>query len=62
MNEQLILFCGNPLVALYGLQALIYAVAAIRSRHAGHRDLCACYWFSATIHAALAAYHLSHFG
>jgi hypothetical protein len=60
VTEQLILLSSNPLAPLYGLQALTYTVAAVLSQHAGHKDLCACYSFSALIHAAFAACHMLH--
>lgn len=53
---------SNPLVILYGLQACTYCVAAVLSQHAGHRDLCVCYSFSAILHSGFAACHLLHLG
>lgn len=58
MKDALIHFHANPLVALYTLQAITYVVAAACSQRAGHRDLCACYSFSAIVHCGFAACHL----
>jgi hypothetical protein len=51
---------SNPTVVLYTLQAAIYAVAAFLSRHAGHKELSACYAGSSCIHALLGACHVLH--
>lgn len=52
------MYIPNPLVILYGAQALTYFVAAMLYRRAGHRDLAACYGASAALHSAMAATHM----
>lgn len=60
MNDFLANLPSNAVMTLYTFQAITYVTAAALAVRMGHKDIAACYSFSAVLHVGFASCHLFH--